>query len=65
MWGGGCGCEEVGVVMGRWVWRDLGACGRWVQMMERVKIEDMERESVRKRVSSHTRIDMLHLLCTL
>ena len=33
-------------------------------MMERGKIEGVEREGVRKRVSSHTHIDILHLLCT-
>ena len=35
MWGGGGGCEEVGVDMVRWVWVgrcgcDVGGCGRWV-----------------------------------
>ena len=59
--------------MRRWVWIwevgvggvgrcgcDVGRCGRWVQVMERVKIEGVEREGVWKRVSSHTHIGMLH-----
>ena len=70
--GGRCGCEGVGV--GRWMWVgkcecdkqgcDVGGCGRWVQVMECVKIKGVEREGVRKRVCSHTHIDILHLLCT-
>ena len=29
MWGGGCGCGQVGVVVGRWVWgRGCGWVGR-------------------------------------
>ena len=35
-----------------------------MQVMERVKIDCVEREGVRKRISSPTHIDMLHLLCT-
>ena len=27
MWGGGCGCGKVGVVVGRWVWLWRGGCG--------------------------------------
>ena len=27
MWGGGCGCGEVGVVIGRSVWVCGGGCG--------------------------------------
>ena len=38
---GRCGC-------------DVGGCGRWVQVMERVKIEGVEREGVWKRVSSYS-----------
>ena len=42
VWGGGCGCGEV-----VWVWGvrcgcDVGGCGRWVQVMEHVKIEGEE-----------------------
>ena len=33
-------------------------------VMEYWKIEGVEREGVRKRICSHTHIDMLHLLCT-
>ena len=61
--------------MGRWVGCDrrgcdrrgcdVGGCGKWVQVMERGKIESVKRVGVRKKVSSHTHIDMLHLLCTL
>ena len=44
MWGGECGFREVGVV--RWVWEsggcDVRGCGRWVQVMEHVKIEGVE-----------------------
>ena len=32
-----------------------------MQVMECVKIESVEREGVRNRVSSHIHIDMLHL----
>ena len=53
---GKCECDKQGC--------NVGGCGRWVQVMEHVKIEDEEREGVRKRVSSHTHIDILHLLCT-
>ena len=58
VWGGGCGCGQVGVDLGRWVWSggcgevvlvwgvkcgcDVGGCGRWVQVMEHVKIEGVE-----------------------
>ena len=59
MWGGGCGCGWVSECDS-----NVGGCGRWVQVMEHVKIEDEEREGVRKRVRSHTHIDILHLLCT-
>ena len=45
----------------RVLWRDMGWYGRWVQVME---YRSVEREGVRKRVCSHTHIDMLHLLCT-
>ena len=44
-----------------WVSRcDVIGSGRWVQVMECVKIEGVERNGVWKRVSSHTHIDMLH-----
>ena len=58
MLGGGCGCgsDRQGC--------DVRGCGRWVQVMERAKMEVVEREGVWKRVSSHTHIDILHLLCT-
>ena len=39
----------------------MGWCGRWVQVME---YRSVESDGVRKRVCSHTHIDMLHLLCT-
>ena len=55
--GGGVGVRR------RWVWvsrRDVIGSGRWVQVMECVKIEGVERNGVWKRVSSHTHIDMLH-----
>ena len=55
LWGGGCeweggfGCGGgVSVGVGRWwVWGvrcgcDVGGCGRWVQVMEHVKIEGVE-----------------------
>ena len=35
-----------------------------MQVMEHVKIEGVERIGVRKRVCSHTNIDILHQLCT-
>ena len=57
----GCGwvskCDKQGC--------DVGGCGRWVQVMEHVKIEGVERIGVKKKVRSHTHIDILHLLCTL
>ena len=66
-WGLGRGGEEM--VVRRWVWIwggvigscgcDMGGCERWVQVMERVKIEGMEREGVRKRVNL-PKINMLH-----
>ena len=39
-----------------------GRVWRWVQVMECVKIEGVEREGMWKRVRSHTHIDMLHRL---
>ena len=51
VWGGECVCVcgEVGVRVGRWVWVwgvrcgcDVGGCGRWVQVMEHVKIEGVD-----------------------
>ena len=27
VWGGGCGCGEVGVDVERWVWLEVGRCG--------------------------------------
>ena len=56
MWVGKCGYDKQAC--------DMGGCGRWVPVMELVKIEGMERIGVRKRVRSHTHIDILHLLCT-
>ena len=75
---GRCGCENVGAGVGRWVWMwvegrcgcdkrgcNMGWCGRWVQVMECVKIEGVGRgEGVRKRVCSHNHNDIFHLLCT-
>ena len=37
MWGVKCGC-------------DVGGCGRWVQVMEHVKIEGVEIKGVYKRL---------------
>ena len=37
MWGVKCGC-------------DVGGCGRWVQVMEHVKIESVEIKGVYKRL---------------
>ena len=48
VWGGGC--DKQGC--------DVGGCG---QVMECDKVEGVEREGVRKRFSSLTHIDMLHL----
>ena len=42
MLGGWCGCYNRGY--------DVGGCGRWVQVMEVVKIEGVVREVVRKRI---------------
>ena len=43
MWGGGCECGKVGLGVVRWwCWCDVGGCGRWVQVMEHVKIEGVE-----------------------
>ena len=64
MWGGGCGggCWwEGGVGVKRGCDErqcDMGGYGIRVQVMECVKIEGLEREGVRKRVSSHSHIDM-------
>ena len=55
VWVGKCECDKQGC--------NVGGCGRWVQVMKRVK-EGVERIVVRKRVHSHTHIDILHLLCT-
>ena len=58
--------------MGRWVCVckcecdkqrcDVGGCGTWVPVLEHMKIEVVERIGEGKRVSSHTHIDILHLL---
>ena len=50
VWGRGCECGKVGLGVERWwvcVWGvrcgcDVGGCGRWVQVMEHVKIEGVE-----------------------
>ena len=46
VWGGECG--QVGVDLVRWVWVgrcgcNVGGCGRWLQVMEHVKIEGVKR----------------------
>ena len=43
MWEGGFGCGEV-VGVGMWCGCgcDVRGCGRWVQVMEHVKIEGVE-----------------------
>ena len=60
LWGGGCeweggfGCGGgVSVVWGRWCEcgeLGVGGCGRWVQVMEHVKIEGVEMKGVYKRL---------------
>ena len=51
VWGGGCECGKVGLGVVRWCecgcglvrcGCDVGGCGRWVQVMEHVKIEGVE-----------------------
>ena len=56
VWGGGCECGKVGLGVERWCecgcgevvgvgvrcGCDVGGCGRWVQVMEHVKIEGVE-----------------------
>ena len=39
VWGGRCGEVGVGVGVGMWCGCDVGGCGRWVQVMEHVRIE--------------------------
>ena len=41
-----CGCGEVGVDLGSRCGCDVGGCGTWVQIMERVKIEGVKTKGV-------------------